>query len=593
MASNITPENIMQELNNIKNWKRTSKKSYDVYVCAPKLGTKVQNRLEGSSYVVNENKAFVLSGTVGEQWVIDGAKLAKTYCFMDGTPITKDAIDSKRESNGLLDWVHIKTLPGGGGINWAFHLPLGIKNFPVNTSWGDTLYANRDGVGHGVGDFILASDAGGQPNLNDVWVVNGEVFPTTYDMRAFPGLIPANKKVETTPVPKSLVTNSSKVNSVGEPDKVKQFMQALNNKLKENKHHIKIRQTSGDIWETELDELKDTKIAIIFENNKLNTGIIRVINEDKTYKVKIRSLDHAYETIVKEQDKIKAKERANIDKVFDADKSSKRVQYQIVGRYMDGSEVTGYHLQSIETGKSGRYTRGQVCFLVGRGQITNCTAQIYKDTVLLRGNGMSLEDLPIIREDGELRNTDSLGNIRKGTSAVDAINMFNIVGALKSGRNTVGYVLQNAGCGIKKVKRDQVIKLAQEGKIGNARVQNYNGKLILRGINCNLDELPSEDLDLVNDPSLKAFDRCYSRWEEYLGLFDKRVTHRAPGKCRVDFRTKRNSGLEMFIVDLGDKVRAKYFNKNNNTEAHQDFDGDILTATNGAFIWLGEIIHNS
>ena len=57
---------------------------------------------------------------------------------------------------------------------------------------------------------------------------------------------------------------------------------------------------------------------------------------------------------------------------------------------MDGADVTGYHLQSIESGKSGRFTKGQVCFLVGRGQITNCTAQLYKEDVLLRGNGMSL-----------------------------------------------------------------------------------------------------------------------------------------------------------------------------------------------------------
>ena len=25
------------------------------------------------------------------------------------------------------------------------------------------------------------------PNLNDMWIVNGEIFPSTYDMRAFPG----------------------------------------------------------------------------------------------------------------------------------------------------------------------------------------------------------------------------------------------------------------------------------------------------------------------------------------------------------------------------------------------------------------------
>jgi hypothetical protein len=38
--------------------------------------------------------------------------------------------------------------------------------------------------------------------------------------------------------------------------------------------------------------------------------------------------------------------------------AAKRVQYQIVGRYLNGTEVVGYHLQSIETGKAGKYTFG-------------------------------------------------------------------------------------------------------------------------------------------------------------------------------------------------------------------------------------------
>ena len=97
--------------------------------------------------------------------------------------------------------------------------------------------------------------------------------------------------------------------------------------------------------------------------------------------------------------------------------AAKRTEYQIVGRYMNGSEVTGYHLQSIEQGKSGRYTREQVVYLVGRGQVTNCTGQIYQDKVILRGNGMSLDDLPVKYEDGDTRNMDKVGKVRRGTSA--------------------------------------------------------------------------------------------------------------------------------------------------------------------------------
>ena len=173
---------------------------------------------------------------------------------------------------------------------------------------------------------------------------------------------------------------------------------------------------------------------------------------------------------------------------------AKRTEYQIVGRYMDGKEVTGYHLQSMETGKSGRYTREQVAYLVGREQITNCVGQIYQDKVLLRGKGMSLEDLPVQQEDGTLKRTESVGKIRRGTTASDAMEQWMIVGTIKSGKNTVGYVVQNAGCGIKRVKRNQVIDLARDGKIGNARVQMYNGRELLRGVGVNLDELPTENV---------------------------------------------------------------------------------------------------
>lgn len=176
---------------------------------------------------------------------------------------------------------------------------------------------------------------------------------------------------------------------------------------------------------------------------------------------------------------------------------AKRTEYQIVGRYMNGKEVTAYHLQSMESGKSGKYTREQVAYLVGRNQITNCIGQIYQDKVLLRGNGMSLEDLPVQQEDGTLSRTDNIGKVRRGTSAQDAMEQFLIVGTIKSGRNTVGYVIQNAGCGIKRIKRQQVIELAKAGKIGNARVQVYQNKELLRGVGVNLDELPSETIPVA------------------------------------------------------------------------------------------------
>ena len=172
---------------------------------------------------------------------------------------------------------------------------------------------------------------------------------------------------------------------------------------------------------------------------------------------------------------------------------AKRTEYQIVGRYMDGKEVTAYHLQSLESGKSGRYTKEQVCYLVGRGQVTNCSGQIYQDKVLLRGVGISLEDLPVQQEDGKLSRTDGVGHVRRGATAADAMTQVMLVGVIVNGRNVVGYVVQNAGGGQSRISREDLLAQAKAGRVGNARVQMYNGQVILKGVNCDLKSLPRYD----------------------------------------------------------------------------------------------------
>jgi len=170
---------------------------------------------------------------------------------------------------------------------------------------------------------------------------------------------------------------------------------------------------------------------------------------------------------------------------------AKATEYAIVGRYMDGKEVTGYHLQNAESGKNQRFSREQVAFMVGRKQITNCSGQIYQDKLILRGVGISLDDLPVQQEStGELSRTDNIGKVRKGTSAEDAMNQYIIVASIVNGRDTLGYVIQNAGGATAQINRDKLLALAKESKIGNARVQMYNGKYLLRGVGCNLNELP-------------------------------------------------------------------------------------------------------
>lgn len=168
-----------------------------------------------------------------------------------------------------------------------------------------------------------------------------------------------------------------------------------------------------------------------------------------------------------------------------------KLEYQIVGRYMNGAEVTGYHVQNLEKGEAKRFSRDLVLFLVGRGQITNCTGQPNGDKVVLRGVGMTLDSLPVQQENGQLSKTEAIGKVRRGATAADAMTQVMVTTAIVDGRRTVGYIVANAGGGTNKISRQQAFQMAKEGKIGNCRYQESNGTPILRGVGLDLNKLPT------------------------------------------------------------------------------------------------------
>lgn len=134
-------------------------------------GTKLYNFLEDCHYTTSDAKCIKLTGTVGEVWIVTIDKLAKTYTLIDGTPITSDNIPEGE--------FEIATIVGEKAeIIFAEQVTEQVQ---VATSWGEVLTANRDGVPHGEGDFIVSANKDGEPNLNDRWVVNGLVFINTYE----------------------------------------------------------------------------------------------------------------------------------------------------------------------------------------------------------------------------------------------------------------------------------------------------------------------------------------------------------------------------------------------------------------------------
>lgn len=61
-------------------------------------------------------------------------------------------------------------------------VPLSVS-VTLETAWGDVLHTNLPNAPHGDGDYLVCRvGEDGEPDLSDVWVVDGAVFPEYYDL---------------------------------------------------------------------------------------------------------------------------------------------------------------------------------------------------------------------------------------------------------------------------------------------------------------------------------------------------------------------------------------------------------------------------
>lgn len=164
----LTLEDIDKE-----DFKPTAKVSYTIEGKVVSKREEVTNVLEGADYIAEPEVDVILKGTVGEPWVTPMEKVLKTYTKVDGSELTAEDFEPD---------TYITLQTKAGKPVFAAFVPKETQ-VEIHTAWGDILIANRPEVEHGEGDYIVC-DAGedGAPNFEDVWVVNGKVFETTYDM---------------------------------------------------------------------------------------------------------------------------------------------------------------------------------------------------------------------------------------------------------------------------------------------------------------------------------------------------------------------------------------------------------------------------
>ena len=154
-----------------------------------------------------------------------------------------------------------------------------------------------------------------------------------------------------------------------------------------------------------------------------------------------------------------------------------RKQYKLVRRYMNGTDTVYYGLVSSD-GIERRFTEEQTYYLVGRNCVINVTGQLYRDKVLLRGNGVDIRSLPVVQlsknENSRTRNTDNTK-----TPETKPSYDLKIVEVIKDDRQTTYKIVDIHGR-TAIVNEEILYKYVSQNCVINARLTNCTGKITLR-----------------------------------------------------------------------------------------------------------------
>lgn len=196
--------------------------TYKVHVEKVEPGTECYNYLEDNEYTTDKDRCFIITGTAGEQWPINGDKLKSKY------GIDPDSINVGERIDASVN--------GGGNEIYAVKASDQVL---IETAWGDTLMANRNGIPHGSGDMIVSTS----PDFTgDVWVVNGEVFEGTY--------APAGTAAATATQNENKNDSNSKYNDMDGNEEHREGSGYSKEFTSKDGHRCRVSKSSGDmqVW---------------------------------------------------------------------------------------------------------------------------------------------------------------------------------------------------------------------------------------------------------------------------------------------------------------------------------------------------------
>ena len=133
------------------------------------------NDLEVVDLVASDDgETVVLKGTRDEIWTSPLPQVVSRYTKPDGSELRLEDFAHRDV------YIDIVTIPTKDAY-YAMHVPNDIT-VTVETAQGHVLHTNLQNAPHGEGDFLVCTiREDGEPDLSDIWVVNGLIFLDCYD----------------------------------------------------------------------------------------------------------------------------------------------------------------------------------------------------------------------------------------------------------------------------------------------------------------------------------------------------------------------------------------------------------------------------
>lgn len=188
-------------IDDAKNYKKCSKKSYEVYACIPEKGTCIINRLHNTDLYKRYRKEYMTAeqakkyqglpladgnqvciyGVAGEFSLVPLQVVLNNYVLENGMSVSVDELKKR--------WVKLKSKSNFREFFACFVPKIQIEHLGRMTVNGDGGFIN-----HGKGDFIVCDSINGKPNMNTRRVVNGLIFSNTYNNQGWTNCLSVNAR---------------------------------------------------------------------------------------------------------------------------------------------------------------------------------------------------------------------------------------------------------------------------------------------------------------------------------------------------------------------------------------------------------------